>query len=88
MVIALAQIDRELLPDPVLELENKVRLGKDVQHDQRIGVPVRHHRTNITGTAERLENRLIERYIAVFCPRERAIDVEQDQPFHEYADLV
>ena len=88
VMIALAQIDRELLLDFILEFENKVRLGKYVLYDQRIGVPVRHHRPNITVTAERLENRLIERDIAVFCPCERAIDVEQDQPFHEYADLV
>src|ERR1044071_2212631 len=88
VMIALAQIDRELLPDFILEFDNKVRLGKYVLYDQRIGVPVRHHRPNITVTAERLKNRLIERYVAVLCPCERPIDVTKNQPCHEYADLV
>src|SRR6266850_1928646 len=87
MVIALAQIGCERLPSRVAKLKINIGLDEDVLHDQRISIAVRHHRANVAVKTEGIENRFVERKIAVLRPRQRAVDIEKKQPFHAQTDI-
>src|SRR5262245_45941513 len=72
----------KLLPMAIMNFFLDVCFGKDFPNDLWVGVAIRNHRPYIAAHAESLENRFVERKVAVLRASERAVKVEQNKLFH------
>src|SRR5262245_13388725 len=77
----------KLLPMAIMNFFFDVYFSKDFANDLRVRVAIRNHRPNIATHAESLENRFVEREVAVLRASKCTVKVEQNKFFHRHADI-